>query len=156
MESVKDEVWNTLPKLSLEELETIVEALELQIVEEKRSKKSALYTAVAKHLMSDQMEELGEDQAMQVFGNVKNALGGIMHLRQVKLEEEQQQLGQGQGGSGPPLTSVDSNNVSTPEISAAERTVTTNTIVDTVQSRDPINRSANVTTVPANIATQFN
>ena len=156
MESVKDEVWNTLPKLSLEELETIVEALELQIVEEKRSKKSALYTAVAKHLMSDQMEELGEDQAMQVFGNVKNALGGIMHLRQVKLEEEQQQLGQGQGGSGPPLTSVDSNNVPTAEISAAERTVTTNTIVDTVQSRDPINRSANVTTVPANIATQFN
>jgi hypothetical protein len=144
-------VWNTLPKLSLEELESICDALELQIAEDKRSKKSALYTAVAKHLMSDVMEELGEDQAMEVFGNVKSALDGIMHLRQVKLEEEQQQLGVTRGGFGLPSTSsIDSSNTATAETSAAD-TMTTNTVVESVQVREPINRSA----APANIASQF-
>ena len=66
LETLKQDVWKKLPVLTLEELTAITTGLSLTVAESKGDKKSAVYSAIARHLMSDTVEET-QDEGEQVF-----------------------------------------------------------------------------------------
>lgn len=86
LEALKTDVWTKLPQLNLQELEQICTALDLTIEPTKQGKKSAVYSIVTRHLMSDDVEGMDIDTSLEMFGNVQGALDGIVAVRSIKEE----------------------------------------------------------------------
>lgn len=86
LETLKTDVWTKLPQLNLEELEQVCMALELPIEPSKQGKRSAVYSIVTLHLMSNDVSQMEIDMSLEMFRNVQGALDGIMALRSMKSE----------------------------------------------------------------------
>ena len=101
LEVLKTDVWTKLPQLNVEELEQVCTALDLTIAPGSRGRKSAVYSVVALHLMSNTVETMEIDLALEMFTNVQGALDGIMAIRAVKTEVSTAEVVDGAfGGSG--------------------------------------------------------
>ena len=70
----------------MEELEQVCTALDLTIAPASKGKKSKVYSVVTLHLMSNTVNTMEIDLAIEMFGNVQAALDGILALRAVKTE----------------------------------------------------------------------
>ena len=68
LESLKTDVWTKLPQLKVEELEQVCTALELDVTPESQGKKSAVYSVVALHLMSNTINTMEIDMFDQSLG----------------------------------------------------------------------------------------
>ena len=100
LEALKTDVWTKLPQLNLQELEQICTALDLTIEPTKQGKKSAVYSIVTRHLMSDDVEGMDIDTSLEMFGNVQGALDGVVALRSIKEEVTTVEVVAGGGGDG--------------------------------------------------------
>ena len=120
LEMLKDEVWRNLPQLTANELLDICTALNLEVEESKKSRKSILYSTVTKHLMSEHVEAMSDVEEVEVFQNVKSALQGMMNLRKVKPES----VGEISGGSQNSPSTAETTAVITSALSATPTNTT--------------------------------
>ena len=86
LEVLKTDVWTKLPQLNLEELEQVCTALDLPIEPSKQGRRSAVYSIVTLHLMSNEVNNMDVDMSLEMFGNVQGALDGILTVRTMKTE----------------------------------------------------------------------
>ena len=103
LEVLKTDVWTKLPQLNLEELEQVCTALDLPIEPSKQGRRSAVYSIVTLHLMSNEVNNMDVDMSLDMFGNVRGALDGILTVRTMKTEVRTDEVvvsGQGEGSSG--------------------------------------------------------
>ena len=132
LEVLKTDVWTKLPQLNLEELEQVCTALDLPIEPSKQGRRSAVYSIVTLHLMSNEVNNMDVDMSLEMFGNVQGALDGILTVRTMKTEVRTEEVvGSGQGetsssgnqsanpGMGPTIAGPTVNNATPPSNSTA-------------------------------------
>ena len=156
LESLKTDVWTKLPQLKVEELEQVCTALELDVTPESQGKKSAVYSVVALHLMSNTINTMEIDMALEMFGNVQSALDGIMALRVVKTEVETTatvDTGAEAGGSGgnldatPVIPTISSSSQTVaPSLNGSNTPVTGTSTLNNTQNTTQQNTHTNTTT----------
>ena len=66
LEVLKTDVWTKLPQLNVGELEQVCTALDLTIAPASQGRKSAVYSLVALHLMSNNVETMEIDLALEI------------------------------------------------------------------------------------------
>ena len=71
LDLLKTDVWTKFPQVKLEGLEQICKALNLPIDPSKTGKRSAVYSIVTLHLMSDEVDGMEIDNSLQMFENVQ-------------------------------------------------------------------------------------
>ena len=84
LESLKDEVWENLNKLMVDELDEICKGLNLTVEEGKQGKRSASRALVYRQLTSDDVESMEVDKGIELFTNVKGAIDKLLQIRSVK------------------------------------------------------------------------
>ena len=87
LESLKDEVWENLNKLTAVELDEVCKGLSLAVEERKQGRKSALRAVVLRQLTSDEVESMELDKCIELFTNVKGAIDKFLQIRGIKDEE---------------------------------------------------------------------
>ena len=151
LEQVKEEVWSKLAGLSPTELTEITVGLSLTVPESKKEKKSALYGAVVKHLMSEVVEEADDDGAA-LFKLVNTIMDQLIDRREIKVEATTvvpKVEGSGLGGSGSskgPTVPASTAPASTTPVSTTPPSVTGAAAVTATTS-------ATVSVSPASVAT---
>ena len=149
LEQVKEEVWSKLAGLSLTELTEITIGLSLTVPESKKGKRSALYGAVVKHLMSDVVEE-AEDDGVALFKLVNTIMDQLISRREIKVEAttvEPNVNGSGLGGSG------SSSGPTVPASTAPVSTTPVSTAPVSVTGAAAVSAPATVSLPPASVAT---
>ena len=154
LEGLKTDVWTKLPQLNVEELEQVCTALDLTIAPASKGKKSKVYSVVTLHLMSNTVNTMEIDLAIEMFGNVQAALDGILALRAVKTEVSTPEVvdtGAGAAGSNmnanPDMMAIPSSD----ELVPPPPNLNVSTVASTLNT--PNNTSNNTQNTPLNTTT---